>query len=258
MTAESTLSLTYTTLRKRIGRMLGYGRDSDNWDTDQIEDISDCLISGLRQFYWPPAEHDWLFLKPTRTLALVADTADYDMPDDFGSLVGTSMTFDSETVSLYVNVTGEQNVRINQQNSALSSGRPQMVCISPKEITDSGASGQRFEAKFWPTPDAVYSLEYRCELLPYSLSSARIYPYGGAVHSETILQSCKAAAELHINREYGPERETFMAALQASIRKDKQLSPRHHGINHDPSMYNQYPDSTRGDYIATVNGVKPT
>lgn len=232
--SESTLSISYSELRRRIGRYLGFSRDPDDWDSDESEDVADVLLSGLRQFYAPPIEHDWSFLKPVRELSLVAGDDDYDMPDDFASLVGDCMTFPSDTQALFVRITGEQMIRQLRQ-SGVSTGRPQYVAIVPTVVSTPASEGQRFEAQFWPTPDQSYTLEYKSEIIPYSLvsteTSSRIHPYGGAVHAETILQSCKAAAELHMNRERGVEWEAFLDRLKASIRKDIQLSPRYHGYN---------------------------
>src|SRR4030067_839350 len=71
-----TVSLTvdYTTLRREIGRFLGYSRDSAEWDADQTTDVADILTSGLRRYLSPPPvsgerySHEWSFLSPVATL----------------------------------------------------------------------------------------------------------------------------------------------------------------------------------------------
>lgn len=254
--SESTLSLSYLELKRRVARYLGYDTDDTQWSTEQSNEIADVILSGLRQFYYPPIAYDWRFLKPNATLNVTSAAEDYDLPDDFGSLCGSYLTFPSETQMLYVEVTGEYRIRINRQ-SGLTSGRPQLAAVVPKIVSSPGQAGQRFQIMFWPKPDKNYTLAYQYEVIPYSLTDNRIYPYGGAVHAETILQSCLAAAELHIEREHGAQHERFMERLKASIKKDQQLSPRilraptYEDFEYDRSDY-------RGSYIATVNGLDPS
>jgi len=253
--SESTLSLSYVELRRRVGRYLGYDRNPAQWTTAESQDVTDVILSGLRQFYAPPVEHDWRFLKVNAELDLVAGQGDYDLPDDYGSLGSEFLTYPSNTQSIFVQVTDEPKIRILRQ-SPTGTRRPELAAVRPK-ITD-GSTGQRFEILFWPVPDAVYTLTYVYEALPYSLSDNRIYPYGGEAHAETILQSCLAAAELHIREEKGPQWQTFMERLQASIRKDKQLAPRNHGqARNTRNYFRSDVEPTRGSYIVTVNGEMP-
>lgn len=76
--AESTLSVTYTTLRREIGRLLRWPREPANWSPDQALDGDDIIASGLRQFYAPAImdgdnrAHRWSFLLVKSTLLTVA------------------------------------------------------------------------------------------------------------------------------------------------------------------------------------------
>lgn len=76
--AESTLSLTYNTLRQQVGFELGFGSTIGNWDADTAALIDFCVQSGLRQFYAPPPHetgrpaHAWSFLRPLTTLIAFA------------------------------------------------------------------------------------------------------------------------------------------------------------------------------------------
>lgn len=69
--AANTIGLTYTELRRWIGREIGKDRDPTAWSSTTITDAGDILKAGLRQFYWPqvlPGEttpHVWSFLQPT-------------------------------------------------------------------------------------------------------------------------------------------------------------------------------------------------
>lgn len=69
--AANALALTYTELRRWIGRQIGKDRDPSAWSSVTGTDAADILRSGLRQFYWPPVlagestPHVWSFLQPT-------------------------------------------------------------------------------------------------------------------------------------------------------------------------------------------------
>lgn len=69
--AANTIGLTYTELRRHIGREIGKNRDPTAWDSTTSSDAGDILKAGLRQFYWPPilagesTPHVWSFLQPT-------------------------------------------------------------------------------------------------------------------------------------------------------------------------------------------------
>lgn len=69
--AANNIGLTYTELRRHIGREIGKDRDPTAWSSATTADAGDILKAGLRQFYWPqvlPGEstpHVWSFLQPT-------------------------------------------------------------------------------------------------------------------------------------------------------------------------------------------------
>jgi hypothetical protein len=115
------------------------------------------------------------------------------------------------------------------------SGRPQKFAVRPKVHT--GASGQRYEIMLWPMADSAYVLTYPYSALPNALSSSYPYPYGGAVHSLTILESCLAVAELEENGiEGGPHGNAFQRMLRASIDYDLRVNcPDFYGYNGDYS-----------------------
>lgn len=89
---------------------------------------------------------------------------------------------------------------------------------------------------FWPIPDAAYTLSYRYTAIPGKLTAVLPYPLGGALHSETILASCMAAAELKVMNEKGKLWATFIERLAASISLDcRATAPMHFGYNGDNS-----------------------
>ncbi|MFA7279118.1 MAG: hypothetical protein WC100_03390 [Sterolibacterium sp.] len=238
--SESTLSLAYPEIAKALGRFVGYGGDSAEWTPDELDEIQGFMAAGLRQFYFPPLlpgqskPHEWRFLRPTTTLATVAATADYDLPDSFGSICGDFTFASADCGLLPVKVTGEADIRKMRMSGGgeVASGFPRFAAIRPK--TSTGSSGQRYEVMFYPTPDAVYTLSYQSTILPNMLtSSPGPYPLGGMAHAETILQSCIAMAELRKENEKGIEWQTFMERLAASVGADKSQAPAVLGYNGD-------------------------
>src|SRR5580693_2904753 len=88
-TMEPTLNLQKTDLYAAAGKFLGYGTNSANWTSDQLENIQFCSNSGYRQFLYPAmgdakTSYDWSFLKPTASLVLPAGDSVINLPDDFG------------------------------------------------------------------------------------------------------------------------------------------------------------------------------
>jgi hypothetical protein len=77
--SESTLSLTYSDLRRIIGRFLGYGTNTALWTAAQVIEVTDIIKSGLNQFYFPPSlqagepSHQWSFLKKNANITCVVD-----------------------------------------------------------------------------------------------------------------------------------------------------------------------------------------
>jgi hypothetical protein len=217
------LSITYNELQQAIGRYLGYGRiyGPDN-GTEEWADIEDCIKSGLRQFYAPPPvenssrSHHWSFLRPVTALSLIAGIADYDMPDDFGGLNGV-LTYPDWTASKPVIVSSESDIRTVRQIRP-QTGKPTHAAIRPK--ASDGATEQVFEMIVWPTPDTDIELAYRYYVLPNTLSGENPYPYGGAAHSETILESCLSIAEQRLNDQKAIHWEKFLQRLAASIQID--------------------------------------
>ncbi len=238
--AESTLSLTYVELRIEVAHMLGYGRTAANWSADQITEIDFIVQTGLQQFYFPPPQregdmaHDWSFLKPTAALAILSNVEDYDAPDDFG-FMEDDMTFaGTDYVRFPVQLVGEAEIRALRQLITTVTGRPQKVAYRPKTGM-TGASGQRAQFLVWPTPDAAYTGTYRYGVLAGALTAALPYPYGGMTHGRCIMQSCKAAAELHLDDEQGPHFKQFQMMLAAAISQDLKRTPEFLGQNVDRS-----------------------
>ena len=158
----------------------------------------------------------------------------YDLPDDYGGING-GFTFTSDTLYDTVRVVSEKQIRELMQGRTVN-GYPQYCAIRPKST--SGTTGQRFEVMFYPRPDSSYTLEYSYIPLLYELTDTYTYPWGGEPHTETIMESCLAVAELRRDDTIGVHYEAFMERLKASVDYDRVANaPEFLGYNADGSIY---------------------
>jgi len=120
-----------------------------------------------------------------------------------------------------------------------------VCCIVPKDDSDTEYpdSPSRFTMYLWPTPDAVYNLQYRYIAIQGDEDdSASATFLGGAQHSETILASCLSIAEEYVETPQTKYKELFYQRLAASILLDSRANmPDNLGQNIDRS-------DTRGQY----------
>lgn len=153
-------------------------------------------------------------------VTLTAD-GDYRLPDDFACLEGT-FRFDAASGYAPPILVGESFIR-QRRTECESTGTPLYVAVRPQSTTN--ASGQRFELCAYPTPDTAYTLSYRYSVLPNALvETTNEYPYGGAQHGQTILESCLAVAEQQVTESQGIHTALFMQHLATSIDMDVRLN----------------------------------
>jgi len=250
MAGESTLSISKDELSQSIGVFCGYGRgtlgDEIAWTTRQQNRIDDCLKSGVRNFYWPKSpdgspQHSWTFLRPVTSLTLAAGESQVDLPDDYGG-TDESLTFSgSAGTALRLSLTLSPDAYIRQAYSLAGSGTPtkgtpRMVSqISLKGI--SIPIGQRFALHFYPVADVDYAFEIRYSILADALSSTKPWVYGGAAHTETIIESCLAGAEQRVFDTKGVHSANYLELLKVSIDLDKRFQPISLGYNADYSDF---------------------
>lgn len=249
--------LSFNNLTAAVGRFLGYGASSADWTATQLSEIDECIQSGVRRFYQPmplPGEskaHQWSFLRPKYSFNTVADDFDTDLPDDFMQIT-ERIAFDTSE-SRFSPIDIVDAARIMEAKAVSdTAGTPRMAAIRAK--TQTAGSAQGFELLLYPKPDAIYTLHFRYAVMPNKLSTTNLYPYGGAWHSETILESCLAVAEERHNDEHRIHTSRFMERLAASISLDRSTGPLHFGYNGDG------PRGGPIDHVFTVtyDGITPS
>lgn len=179
-------------------------------------------------------------------------TSNFRLPDNFGGMEG-DLTFNPDEGWTPVKIVSEAQIRKRRQVDGVT-GRPQIAAIRP---VSAPATGQRFELMVWPEPDDVYVLSYKMTTLMNQLTDTQ-YPLGGMAHSETILESCLAAAELKLkDLAEGPHWVAFLRALEGSVALDGRANtPEYLGYNGDPDMMPQsrLSRTTEVSYNGTVYG----
>ena len=182
--------------------------------------------------------------------------AEYDMPDSFGSLDGPIYYPSEEWYSPIKKVSYKLIYRYRQVN--IDDGIPLYVGIRPK--TTDGSDGQRFVAMFYPRPSEVWNLIYSYVVLMDKLSTGNPYPYGGMVHSETILSSILSVVEQRADNTRGVYYDNFQMQLAKSIGFDEAKAPDFSGYNHDTSDSREYNNAYnhyfRNDLV-TYDGLNP-
>jgi hypothetical protein len=223
---ESTLSLSYDEIRKRVADHRGYGLDPDEWDAEQIEFIDFCLRDGSRTFY-TQSGHEWSFLTPTATLTIDSGATEVELPWDFGFITDDIYFSDNSGCVLKIRSDGE--VYLRRQHDSTSTGRPTIAAAVPndKPLINHGETKKLI---FWPTAGEAYTIRVIYSIMPNALGPQAPYPYGGAAHAQTILEACLAASE----RLYGVpglHNTLYLAALEQSKMHDRRLKPRTMGYN---------------------------
>lgn len=228
--AESALSITYSELRREVGRYLGWSRTDSSWSSVQNTDFADISKRALREFYFPAidTEHpnfEWSFLRLAGTITLATSDFDYTLPDGFSGLIlDNSVTYASGQSRPPLLKISEADIRKLQSNDSTVAGFPAYFAI--RNVVHAPTTGQRYEFLVYPTPSAaanLLTLGYRYVYLPEPISSTNIYPAGGALYSEAILAAHLSAAEIVMDTSLdGPHTQRFRTLLAQAMRADLQ------------------------------------
>ncbi len=237
--AEPTLALKKADYEVELADYMGWGRDLARWTADQTARIKRDIGSALRRFYYPVPPHDWSFLRPFSSLTLLSGASTARLPDDFGGVEGRiSVTTSDEEVCTPIVFGNPAFVQRQLDAAPDQTGRPQIASIKPVKAMQPD-QGQKFDVLLFPAADQVYILTFQYYMNPsYLLDAVMPYAYGGAEHSETILESCLAIAEerrLDIPDGAGPHGIAFAKRLMASQALDRRKKPQWIGTNRDYS-----------------------
>lgn len=229
--AESSLTLGWPELKQAVGVFLDFG--SSGWTTAQTTKIESIVQSGIRRVYYPPASNahsgfEWSWLRPWTTLATVVDDHDYDLPDNFGRMIG-EFHYDADEHRRPIKQVPIATI-IKKRTQYDESGYALLFAARYK--SSDGSGGQRQEVFFYPTPDAVKTLHYQYEAYASVLADSYPYPLGGMQMSELYKQSCLAVAETEVMDEIGLHNQMFEAMLVDAITRDSKRTGSYGNMGH--------------------------
>lgn len=150
----------------------------------------------------------------------IEHNGDYDLPDDFGRLIdGYHFSRDDQKPSILGGVGEDKIKRLRNENDTISEPR-----VAAEVIKAAGAiTGQRKEVQFWPRCNTAYTLHYKYAAFVGEFAAGE-YPAGSMQFSETLTESCLAAAEIRMNDAKGPHWDLFASNLVSASKRDiKQL-----------------------------------
>lgn len=223
----NSLAVSYDTIRRAIGLSASLGRDFTAWSAATAADVDAFIKDALNRVYFDARLPDmkeayaWSFLRSVDSITTVNATSTYDLPENFGDMLGRGFTFAADDGQPPVAVVQEFELRaIVSQGSR--SGPPKYCAVRPKAAVQGAET--RHEVVFYPTPDAEYVLSFRYGIVPAMISAVNPYPMGGAVHGAMIKAACCAQAEIELGDQEGVWGKRYMELLASSIALDKRLS----------------------------------
>jgi hypothetical protein len=240
---ESTLSLSLNWYLAQTGNFLGWGYGSTAqtnqvvndtaWTPYQLQEANLAVSSAIRNFY---TAFDWSFLHPVATLELKPGNQSIFLPEDYGGMESklVQLTTASSVRGFPVEIKQGWEVRSRFANQPGLTGPP-MICAVEWEKGTTQLIGQRATLIFFPIADEDYLLQVQYYVIGEALTGDRPYVYGGALHSETILQGCLAVAEQRKNNAIGPQTQLYQEKLMNSKKIDGRNRPQHFGKATDGS-----------------------
>lgn len=232
---ETALTLTYDELQKQVAQFTNGTRNLRALGNDDLELIQSCVLNGLRRFYYPAQidanlHHDWSFLISDFTFKTEVGTQDYVMPFNFGGAIGRLHHGPNDGIKFSLNKVTPEKILYMRQMAQTVTNWPLMYAERP--VAQGGTTGQRWKIMVWPSPSAQYTLYGTMRIHPLGPNGFQEYLYGGPEHSQTILESCLAQAELQIDGQPGAHALEFRNCLMTSIVLDAQMhAPEQLGYN---------------------------
>jgi len=142
----------------------------------------------------------------------------------FDSVANDSdLTYYPSPESWYPPVKWRHDATIRQlEGSNPEFSRP--VFYSVRTSTFDPTVGSRKVLALYPAPDQVYTLRVPMILRPVLIDETNLYPIGGEILSQVILEACLAAAEHNFEEREHVHEKRFMELIGLAIRDDQERS----------------------------------
>ena len=98
------------------------------------------------------------------------------------------------------------------------------VFYSVRTVTFDPTVGSRKVLAMYPTPDQAYTLRVPMILRPILIDAVNLYPIGGEVLSQVMLEACLASAEHNFEEREAIHEKRFMEMIALAIRDDQDRS----------------------------------
>lgn len=245
---DPTLNLAFSALRIRVAEYLGLaylgaaGDEAASLPTDahDLDLVGRLVNDGYRRFL-TDHEKGWNFLTVpllvTFGTSLVAspDRSRYYLPDDFYGVLVQPFTYPANTSAGLTTIDPVPEFVLRElRATSNASGFPSVVALRAINTTAT-ATGQRWEAIFWPPPTGTEVVTAVYKRFPAALSAATDRSVAGFVHDGSVLQAALAEAELQRNDRAGPREAAYQAALLRSKLIDARTTAPRGGGYGDPN-----------------------
>lgn len=209
--AEPTSSLTYVGMQTEVIRRVSCT-------------TADALMAVDMGYLWYQNAHDWSFNRVSTTCALYSGTGTTTLPDDYGGMV-TRFSYASGAGYYILAEVSSEEILDRLSSVGNVGGPPRVFAIEATPLT--AATGQRWQVRWYPIPDASYTLTYRYrQVFPALSGTATQYFAGGNQYSQLILYSALSQHEETKGDVLGTYHRTRDQELARCIERDQS---RHHG-----------------------------
>lgn len=144
----------------------------------------------------------------------------YHLPADFGGMYGEGFTYQRNSIHAGRVLRQVAPHELRLMDTDYLDGVPRCYALEPIPIT--ATAGTLWRVSFAPLAGSQQFLEYRYRVVAADVDSTNDYPYGGAVHSETILAAVDVAVQRALHRDFSMEMLYFMDKLRMSVQFDRQ------------------------------------
>ena len=220
-------TVTYTELRREVGRFLAIGENPSDWSSEDVTRVSDILKRGTSRFYFPEPSvlgesamvgHNWSFLIDDLSVELVVGATYRALPSNFLRIVGKPSILGSEYP---LELVSEKDFR-SLLNIGAGDGDPQYYTI--KRSTPS-SSDLGYKIGLYPAPSSGMTLQGQYVFDPPTPSSGQ-NPLVTRPHNETLIAAVLATADEMMNYETqseGIHQQRFKTLLVSSIIADQTM-----------------------------------
>lgn len=219
----SKLDLTFSDIYNQVSDFLGCGLNPTGSVLTKVQNI---VWRAYRQFLFPvhPAtgrKHHWSFLKKLFTLQTKTGVWKYQLPLDFGEMLGQPHYGEGELYNALTKVSPD--MLLEQRSKSEASAWPMCYAISP--VSTSSELGTTWELWLYPTPGHTYTIRLSYEVIPEKPTNPTDVILGGPLAGEVVLEMSLAEAELQEENVLGNHAQRASTLLAQMILADTVTSP---------------------------------